>query len=343
MVRRQTTFLASPEWTSIPWAKSPHLKTPMSKLLDIIAEVPGLLNALFAVMADRTAWHLRNYTATPSETPLTIPTLQARVQLLDLALQAWLAEWQSLNPLLAPAILAWSFHRAHDDAYRPRIAGLHGPDIFDTNVFEPVALPEAPCPVPGEEDASATFTAMQEVALYTTARVWTSRVARYLAAAAADPTSIAFFTAPFHTDCTCCSRLPPSRCETVPPAAPVGGVSAEMSWNVAACRVAVAPVRVLADDADDGASGPGGFALLPGDVRFAAQLRILRWLCEQLPASRGHVLGTLAAIGLGHCAHDVRPADGMREVADAVAGVLDKTRLEGAENILLRSYRPITV
>lgn len=79
--------------------------------------------------------------------------------------------------------------------------------------------------------------------------------------------------------------------------------------------------------------------LLPGDVRFTSQLRILTWLTDQLPASRPQVLSTLAAIGLGHCGHDVRPIDGLPEVGEVVKRALHSTQFEGSEHVLLKRYR----
>ncbi|TLD16504.1 uncharacterized protein PgNI_01272 [Pyricularia grisea] len=79
--------------------------------------------------------------------------------------------------------------------------------------------------------------------------------------------------------------------------------------------------------------------LLPADVRFSSQLRVLDWLTDHLPASRPHVLATLASIGLGHCGHDVRPIDGLPEVGSVVRRVLHSTQFEGSENVLLKRYR----
>ena len=79
--------------------------------------------------------------------------------------------------------------------------------------------------------------------------------------------------------------------------------------------------------------------LLPGDVRFTSQLRILSWLTSCLPASRPQVLTTLASIGLGHCGHDVRPVDGLPEVANVVRKAFSRTNFENADHVLLRRYR----
>lgn len=95
------------------------------------------------------------------------------------------------------------------------------------------------------------------------------------------------------------------------------------------------PVVVDAGDA------PIPLLLLPGDIRFVAHMRILSYLCARLPATRGPVLATLAAVGLAHCAHDVRPAEGHADIAAvAVARIFDSTGVDGAADILLRRYSP---
>jgi len=129
--------------------------------------------------------------------------------------------------------------------------------------------------------------------------------------------------------------------------------------NASSCRIATAPTRLL--DEDDtpptgvlplplvasanylSADAVAATMLLPADVRFAAQLRILTRLSERLPRSRPHVLTTLAAIGLGHCGHDVRPSEGIEEVSRAVKRVLLRTGVEGATDVLLRSYKAVGI
>ncbi|ERS98495.1 hypothetical protein HMPREF1624_05279 [Sporothrix schenckii ATCC 58251] len=94
------------------------------------------------------------------------------------------------------------------------------------------------------------------------------------------------------------------------------------------------------------ASDHGGLVgdlLLPGDIRFVAHMRILSYLCARLPATRGPVLATLAAVGLAHCSHDVRPSEGHADIAAvAVARVFEGTGVDGAADILLRQYTPAT-
>ncbi len=328
----------------VPWAKSPHPRSATSQLLDFVTRVPALVSAVLGVMTDRIDWLLSGCNAPRSETPDTVPWLQRRVEAIQADLQAWRSGWEAQNPL-ATHILAWAYQRAADDAYRPCISGLHGPDIFDTNIFDSIAAGGVPEP---DGDDAATFDTMQEVALYTTVLVWANRLSRYLSGAALSPTSISFLSAPFHTTCTCMD-LPPMPCEVnPPPTLDFHGADPAMTWNLSACRMAVAPMRVADDDYEVSSASArwpppseldGGSLMVPGDVRFAAQLRILQWLADRLPRTRGQVLCTLAAIGLGHCSHDVRPADGIQEVAHAVTKVLDNTKFEGADSILLRKYK----
>jgi hypothetical protein len=326
------------------------------------------------VMVDRVDWLMSGCKITRQERIDTVPNLLKRVKEIEVQLSAWRSQWQQQNPLTATAIFNWAFYRAQSDAYRPGISGVFGPDVFNSNIYEASSPPEL---FPGHElDADPeTFTAMQDVALYTTILVWTTRLARYLGGAAKSPLATDFFTAPFHTSCTCCSTMPLSECETEPPDEIAAAMDPAMKWNASACHVAVAPMRLVPPartvaapppitnssfrTASDVRRTPSVFplplvpnaqqfieeptTLLPGDVRFSSQLRILAWLCERLPASRPHVLATLAAIGLGHCGHDVRPAEGIREVSQTVEGVLARTGVEGASNVLLKSYKGVGV
>jgi len=57
----------------------------------------------------------------------------------------------------------------------------------------------------------------ENIALYTTILVWTTRLKRYLDGAAKSPVAVDFYNTPFHTTCNCCTTLPPTTCETVPP------------------------------------------------------------------------------------------------------------------------------
>ena len=384
IVRREATFLAKPEWKTIPWDKSPSSKSDTSRLLDVITGIPALIGGTVGVMIDRITWLIGGCNGERQETPQTVPDLQASVQTIETELAQWRIGWEMRNPVLAPTLLKWAFHRANGDAYRPGINGTQGPDIFDANIFDTAASLNDPAAATWPPDGTggwalgldladiagldeqAVFTAMQDIALYTTILVWTTRLTRYLTGAARSSVAVDFFNAPFHTSCTCCTVLPPKPCETNPPPDLAPSVDPAMSWNAGSCRIAVAPTRMQQPlpnmnllDADADPRRPAGVlplplvsahaagvemaTLLPADVRFAAQLRVLAWLCERLPRSRPQVLATLAAIGLGHCGHDVRPAEGIREVAETVERVLARTGAEGATDVLLRSYRAVGV
>ncbi|EFW99820.1 c6 zinc finger domain containing protein [Grosmannia clavigera kw1407] len=338
IVRRQGTFLEQAEWKTVPWAACPEAKSVTSKLLDVLAGLPTILQGVWGILADRSQWALVG--GPRIEQPDTVPRLQVLVRHFEAGGEAWRREWEAAEPELAPRVLAWALFQAADDSYRPGVFGVQGPDVFDLSVAtvdsDGVRLLDAQ-----RDDASFERLArlMQDTALYATVLVWTTRLDRYLAGAARSASCIDFMAAPFRTRCTCCETPPMRPCETVPPAGVDGAARAspDMAWNVYTCVLAVSPLRI-----DPGGSAAGRLdsnELLPGDVRFVAQLRILAWLCSRLPASRSQVLGTLAAIGLGHCAHDVRPADGITEVAAvAVSRVFDSSDIDGAANVLLRRY-----
>ncbi|CAK7222054.1 hypothetical protein SCUCBS95973_004710 [Sporothrix curviconia] len=239
----------------------------------------------------------------------------------------------------------------------------------------PASPPLSPLTLP----ADALATHLQDAALYTTVLVWTDRLDRYLGRAAHAPTCVDFFSTPFRTRCRCRDTIPPTQCTTIPPMAwDMRDTTKEMAWNVATCTMTGGPVRCVSAlrpeltwpspvsaetgspsmftsasasasshpsptplAAMDSAPAAATNLLLPGDIRFVAHMRILAWLCARLPATRGHVLATLSAIGLAHCAHDVRPAEGHADIAAvAVARAFDSTGIDGASDILLRTYAP---
>ena len=220
-------------------------------------------------------------------------------------------------------------------------------------------------------DAIATH--LQDTALYTTVLVWIDRLDRYLERAAQGPTCVDFFSMPFRSPCRCRDTIPPTECTTVPPLDLYAGEAAianDLAWNVSTCTMTGGPVRCIsalqpeltwpspatsvasssATAHPSPVSAPASASthvhssntlLLPGDMRFVAHMRILAWLCARLPATRSQVLATLSAIGLAHCAHDVRPAEGHADIAAvAVVQAFDSTGVDGASDILLRSYRP---
>jgi hypothetical protein len=198
---------------------------------------------------------------------------------------------------------------------------------------------------------------MQEAALYITVLIWADRLHKILAGAAYAPDSVDFYNAPFYTECRCYYENPGrSRlCQIFP--SPSDRVERKASWNIDSARISESPIRSIGDHSET----QGSFAenthfspyrqfneelnylsanlLLPGDVRFAGQLRILNWLVCHLPNSRAHVLSTLAAMGLSHCVHDVRPTEGNEFIAETIRRTMAKSRFTGAEDLLLRKYR----
>lgn len=359
IVRRERTFLERPEWKTVPWANNPAAKSATNLLLDQLASIPTIIEGIWGIMNDRVQWLLDG--GPRIELPETIPRLQTLVRRLHDAGEQWRKDWEAAHPDIAPRVMAWALFYTTDDAYQPGIGGMQGPDAFDMFVLDGVK------PSRRSSEATKAFDSwmkekeqedpeiqtlvavhVQDVALYATMLVWITRLNKYLVNAARSPTCIDFFTAPFHSSCTCCDTAPRQRCETVPPADVAAKTNPAMAWNTATCAVAVAPMRVRTG-AGGSPEGPtsdklDSAVLVPNDVRFAGQLRILSWLCRRLPATRSQVLGTLAAVGLAHCAHDVRPADGIAEVASvAVAHVFDSAGFDGATDVLLRSYHRMPV
>ncbi|CAK7219012.1 hypothetical protein SBRCBS47491_003700 [Sporothrix bragantina] len=273
---------------------------------------------------------------------------------------------------LAERVLAWAYAQAGDDVYRPGLNGVNGPDIFRTSLDSVLTSwngPVSPLLSPASLPTDTLATHLQDAALYTTVLVWADRLDRYLSRAAHGPTCVDFFSIPFRTRCRCRDTIPPTECSTVPPLdLYTRETTNDMAWNVSTCTMTGGPVRCISAlhpeltwpspaSAETGSPGSSSTAtstsvstppslagaatdlLLPGDIRFVAHMRILAYLCASLPATRGHVLATLSAIGLAHCAHDVRPAEGHADIAAvAVARVFDSTGIDGASNILLRTY-----
>ena len=350
VVRRQPTFLAQPQWKTLPWAggagssSSSAAKSATSRLLDIIAAIPAIIQGVWGVMGDRVQWLAggghEGYCEVPRlEHPDAVAQLQARVlHEIRKPAAAWHREWTASSEL-APRVLAWAYARGGggDDTYRPGLFGVHGPDPFDILVDG----------ISSTDDLSFSpaqvGTLMQDAALYTTLLVWAARLDRYLARAAQSMSCVDFLTKPFRTSCTCSSAL---QCETVPPVSDGDLMERSMAWNVSTC-VAVGPVRFGSLPDEEASASPHalkGDSLLPGDIRFVAHMRILSWLSRRLPATRGAMLATLAAVGLAHCAHDVRPAEGHSELAAvAVVRVLDSTGVDGAADILLKRYQHVGV
>ena len=337
-------------------------KSETNKLLDILAGIPGILGSIMSLMFDRVK-RLAGGSNVTRESHNTVPDLRHRVRVLGAELEIWKGDWVSQNPGLVQSLFDWSFRRTHGDAYRPGIGGLYGPDVFDSNIFDMAVTSNARQPLlPSHDfdpvanlgtDEAVVFNSMQDISLYTTAMLWITRLGRYLDGAAMSLDATDFLNTPFHSNCTCCSTTVPTACDTAPPESFAPLVDPAMSWNASSCQMAVAPARLLTQPSLDrsvmssseetieelGANAVTRTTLLPADVRFAAQLRTLAWLCERLPRSRPQVLATLAAIGLGHCGHDVRPSEGIEVVSQTVESVLMRTGIEGASDVLLRRYR----
>ncbi len=341
----------------------------------MLAGLPTLIQGAWALMDARVRWAAADRAARPAsmprhEQPDTLPRLQAKLAALHAGVAAWRRGWLAASPDVAPRVLAWVFAHAADDAYRPGLFGVQGPDLFATSLAgvgtgsDPLAACLPPSASP--EAIAAIAAHMQDAALYTTALIWAERLDKYLARAASAPTCVDFISSPFGP--AACRCRDPRQCATVPPHGVVRGgrrhANWPMAWNGATCAVAGAPVLctaspvtppsattttshpftsapVSAASSSSSSSSPSlpPEVLIPADIRFVAHMRILAWLCARLPDTRGPVLATLAAVGLAHCAHDVRPAEGNADIASvAVARVFDSTGMDGATDVLLRRY-----
>ena len=155
----------------MPWEKSPSAKSETSRLLDILTGIPAIIGGVVGVMMDRIRWLMSGCNGERLEKPNTVSDLQERVRVIAGELALWRSGWATRNPIVAPAVFEWSFHRAHSDAYRPGIGGIQGPDIFDSNIFDTAASlddewspllqgPDLNAMVALGVDESAVFTAM---------------------------------------------------------------------------------------------------------------------------------------------------------------------------------------
>lgn len=321
------------QWKTIPWSLNYENKTNSSKLLDIMSGIPGIIQETDSILDERSQWVVGGYNITRKETPLSVPDLQRRLCNVVKQLAQWRSKWTEKNAPTASDTLNWALYRTGDASYRPGIYNAQGPDVYGLNMGDTlnINIPfSSVSPVAGEPEPTAmTFTLMQEAALYITALIWADRLHKNLAGAARAPDSVDFYNAPFYTECRCYYTNPgPSRlCQTFPP--PSDRVEGKASWNVNSAKISESPIRSVDDLNElqdhtftestgssthwrlhDGFNTQIANLLLPGDIRFAGQLRILNWLISHLPSSRAYVLGTLAAMGLGHCVHDVRPTEG---------------------------------
>lgn len=361
LVRRQRTFLEMERWQTIPWSLDFESKTNWSKLLDIISEIPGIIQETDSVLDERSQWVLGNASINCKETSSTVPDLQRRLGHLFERLAHWRSKWTEKNAPIASDILNWALFRTGCESYRPGIFSAHGPDVYGLNMGDSsnINIPfNLVSPTAGEPEPTAlTFGLMQEAALYITVLIWTDRLHKNLAGAACAPDSVDFYNAPFYTECRCYYENPgPSRlCQIFP--SPSERVERYASWNIDSVRISESPIRSIGNYSETQGSFPSsacysphwqsneepnslsGDILLPGDVRFAGQLRILNWLVSHLPNSRAYVLSTLAAMGLSHCVHDVRPSEGNEYIAETIRKTMGKSRFDGAEDFLLRRYR----
>ncbi|KAK4081179.1 transcriptional regulator family: Fungal Specific TF [Trichoderma aggressivum f. europaeum] len=356
LVQRQGTFLDQERWRIVPWSTSPETKTATNKLLDIISSLPALLQKTDKVLNERSQWVAGNSDVIREETPSTVSDLQAQLESMLLDLIAWRYHWSLDNFPTAQNILDWALFRVGDESYRPGISHVQGPDVYGLNLGTTIGL-DIPFGLTNDAhkdlDANSnTFALVQEAALYITALISMERLRKNLAGAARAAEAVDFYNAPFFSTCRCYFDNPgPSRlCQIFPE--PSDNVSTAASWNINSARVAESPIRSLSGDSAGASTKPTarplneepilgatGTMLLPGDGRFSAQLRILNWLIKHLPESRAHVLATLAAMGLSHCVHDVRPSEGNEYIAETVRDTMMKSRFGDAAEVLLKRYR----
>lgn len=275
------------------------------------------------------------------ETSDTILRLQERLNEIELELSEWRQNWEISNTPTASNILEWTLYRTGSDSYRPGIFDCYGPDAYSLSMsdpHDPGMLFGSTFPlVSGPRANSYTFTLMQDAALYLTTLIWIGRLRKNLNGAALGRDSIDFYNAPFYTECRCYYEFPGPgrRCQVFPQHA--GTIEPAAAWNINAIRISESPVARSTDGIYKAATQQGE-TLLPGDGRFAAQLRILRWLIKHLPHSRTYVLGTLAAMGLSHCVHDVRPLEGNESIAEVIRETMAQSGLQGTDGLLLRNY-----
>ncbi|PTB59282.1 hypothetical protein M431DRAFT_76416 [Trichoderma harzianum CBS 226.95] len=369
LVRRQATFLERDEWKTTPWLLHPEMKTNASKLIDIVSDIPGIIQSTDDILDKRSQWVYNGLNIPRKETLTTVHDLQCRLEQVFSCLQNWQREWSTMNGPSVSQILQWALFRAKDDYYRPGIFGMQGPDAYGLNMDNQtgVNIPFVKVVDHGEpEPNTATFGLMTEAALFITALIWIDRLRKNLKGASESAESIDFYNSPFYTQCRCYYDSPgPLRlCQIFPDRDPY--VERHLSWNLNSARICESPTFTSGDNESyrshssaatttaagaacscfgqhSWAANTGNDSLqnilLPGDIRFSAQLRILNWLTSHLPQSRTSVLSTLAAMGLTHCVHDVRPSEGNEDIALAIRETMIKSRFQGAAELLRRKYR----
>ncbi|PTB61680.1 hypothetical protein BBK36DRAFT_1163704 [Trichoderma citrinoviride] len=343
LVQRRGTFLEQEKWKTIPWSLCPENKSNTNKLLDILSSLPSTLEKTDRVLNERSQWVAGDCTVIREETPTTVPELQQQLESMFLDLLAWRYHWSADNAE-AQDVLNWALYRVSDESYRPVINGVHGPDVYGLNLGN---IPFETLETEPETNAN-TFALMQEVALYITIVISMERLRKNLAGAARAADAIDFYNAPFFSTCRCYFDNPgPSRlCQIFPE--PNDYAAKAVSWNFNTAIISEAPVRSSSSSSNEAPmpinhstsySSITGTTLLPGDGRFIGQLRILNSLIKHLPESRAYVLGTLAAMGLSHCVHDVRPLDGNEYIAETIRETMLKSKFGDAADVLLKRYR----
>lgn len=334
----------------MPWALHPELKTNTSKLVDIISGLPGIIQKTDDILNERSQIAAGS-DIVPKEMPDSVSGLQQQLESISLDLVAWRHHWSQDNSPTAQDILEWALFRVSDESYRPGIDGVSGADTYGLNLGTTAGL-DVPfglgnCTRKEPEANSKTFALMQEAALYLTGLIWVGRLRKNLAGAARAADAIDFYNAPFFSTCRCYYDREPEgtrHCQVFPE--PSYNMATAASWNINTARLVESPIRWPNHDSSDSlidssgsSSSIGKKMLLPGDGRFAAQLRILSWLVHRLPGTRPYILAVLAGMGLSHCVHDVRPSEGNEYIAETVRETMKKSRYGDAAIVLLKSYR----
>ncbi|KAL7917214.1 hypothetical protein ACQKWADRAFT_307347 [Trichoderma austrokoningii] len=352
LVQRKETLISEEKWKSVPWALNPEMKTNTSKLVDIISGLPSIIRKTDDILNERSQIAAGS-DMNRKETPDSVPDLQQQLESIYLDLVAWRYHWFMDNNPTAEDILEWALFRVSDESYRPGIYGVVGADIYGLNLGTPAGLdvPFGLCDFTRKEPEAntETFALMQEAALYLTGLIWVGRLRKNLGGAARAADAIDFYNAPFFSTCRCYYDCEPGgsrNCQIFPEASE--NIATMASWNINTARIVESPMRSLSYDSNEScipssdensATDTSGTLLLPGDGRFAAQLRILNWLVKRLPETRPYILGTLAAMGLSHCVHDVRPSEGNEYIAETVRETMKKSGYGDAAIVLLKSYR----
>ncbi|KAJ4860597.1 hypothetical protein T069G_05585 [Trichoderma breve] len=134
LIRRQAIFLERDEWKTIPWLLHPEMKTNASKLIDIVSDIPGIIQDTDDILDKRSQWVYNGLNIPQKETLTTVHDLQCRLEQVFSCLQNWQREWSTVNGPSASQILQWALFRAKDDYYRPGIFGMQGPDAYGLNM-----------------------------------------------------------------------------------------------------------------------------------------------------------------------------------------------------------------